>query len=53
MPYENSIFFFKLNQRKKKKNEKYTPTKNKKAGQGGVFIYMYLLTSGINQCMSL
>lgn len=45
--------FFQTESTKEKKNEKYTPTKNKKAGQGGVFIYMYLLTNGINQCMSL
>lgn len=36
------------------RNEKKKPSKNKKkAGQDGVFIYMYLFTSGFHQYMIL
>lgn len=45
--------FFKLNQLSKEM-KKNPPSKNKKkAGQDGVFIYMYLFTSGFHQYMIL
>lgn len=53
MPYGNLIFFSKLNQLSKEIEKKNTSKKKKKAGQDGVFIYMYLLTSGFHQYMIL
>lgn len=53
MPYGNLIFFSNWINFRKKWKKKHQQEQEKKAGHDGVFIYMYLLTSGFYQLLIL